>query len=133
MTETLLLYSQNEVIAIFKLFMDLFGFIVFTSIGVFTKELIFPEECTKRENFGLAILAGIISFAISVFYHEQLTVAGETAMFLLSVTIGFFISSFKNWFKDKTFFRIISKAIKNTNMATTSILDEIDKELNKDE
>lgn len=128
MSETLILYSQNELIAIFSLLIDLFIFVCATSIGVFTKELIFPKENTKKQNFGLAILAGIISFALTVIFKDQLTLAGEAVIFLLSIAIGFFIPSFKSWFGGKLLFKILFKGFfKN------SVITEIEKELDKEE
>lgn len=124
------LYSAGEINMVLKLISELISLILITSIGTFTREMIFPKENTFKQNIGLALMSGFVAFGINVFFQEMMTLA-YTA--LICFASGFFVPVFKDWFKGKTFFKIFTRVLKNTSDATSTIIDEVDKELHKDD
>ena len=129
MQELFTFYTPEEINAFIKLVTELVLLVVGTSIGTFTRELIFPKHNTLRQNIGLALVAGFISFGVMVKFEDKMTF--EYA-FLICVSLGFFVPLFKNYFKDKKLFKILFHAWNKTNSlasnVATGVAEEIDKE-----
>lgn len=124
------LYSPDEINNILKLVTELFMLIFATSIGTFTREMIYPKEHTFKQNIGFSLIAGFIALAVTVQFEDKLNLAYS---FLVCVGIGFFIPVFKGWLKGKKLFKIITKAINKTTSVTSNLLEEVEKELDEEE
>ena len=124
----MLLYTPEEINNAIKLVTELVLFIFATSVGTFTRELIFPKKNTFKENLGFGMLAAFIAFGV------MLKFPGLTLelLFLICVGIGFFIPAFESWFKGKKIFKIILKIINKTSNITNTTLEEIEKELGEE-
>lgn len=120
-----MLYSAEELNQGIKIVTELVLLIMATSIGVFTRELIFPSKNKFGKKIGFAILAGFIAFGIML----KFTGITLEILFLICIGLGFFICTFEGWFKDKKILKIILRIIKNTKTTLDSTIEEIDKEL----
>ena len=124
----MLLYTPEEINSAIKLVTELVLFIFATSVGTFTRELLFPEKNTFKKNLGFGIIAGFIAFGIMLKF-QGLTLE---LLFLICVGIGFFIPAFEHWFKDKIIFKLILRIINKTSNITSTALEEIEKELGEE-
>ena len=123
------LFSPEELNNLIKLVLNLSLLILGTSVGIFTRELIFPKDNSFKENVGLSLVAGIIAFGVSIRFPNITLEYG----FLLCFILGFMLPLFKDWMKDKTLFRIFFRAVKKTSDLKDNLIEEIDKEINKEE
>ena len=128
--ETVSLYSPDEVNAIIRLLAEFCTLLFGTSVGVFIREMIFPKQNTFRQNLGFSILSAVVALWLTVYFHNSLSLAYT---FVLTVATGFFIPTFKDWFRGKKIFRIIINAVKGASGMSDSIINEVDKELKKEE
>ena len=101
-----------------------------TSVGTFSREMIFPRENTFRQNVGWSILSGMVAFAITQSLKNSITIAFT---FMLAFAMGFFLPVFKDWISGKKIFKIAIKILKGVKSAGESALDEIEKELSDED
>lgn len=64
------IYTTEELYNLIKLVSQLIMLIMSTSVGTFTRELLFPKVNTVRENIGLSLVSGFIAFGILTRYSE---------------------------------------------------------------
>ena len=129
MNEVIRPYSVEEINAILRLVTELVVLIFATSVGTFSREMIFPDDNKFKQNVGLTLLASFIAFGITLKFEEHMTLPRT---FLLCVGLGFFTPAFKEWFRDKKIFKIVGKIIKSTSDVTSSIVDEVSDEIDKE-
>lgn len=124
------IYTPEEVNAVLELIIQ-FSILVFaTSVGTFTREMIYPDENTFSQSIGLLLLSAVIAFAVTIKFNEEITIAYT---FLICVASGFFVPAFKDWLKGKTLFQLLLRILKGMKNATDSAVDELDKKLEDDE
>ena len=117
----------NEMLRIIASFTLLF---FATTVGNFTRNLMFSIINPLRENIGMSLFSGFIAFGINIKYGDDMSLA---ISFLICVLIGFFTPSFKSWFKDKTILKFFIKAYRATSTVTDNILQNIDEKLDDDD
>jgi len=124
------LFTPEEINTAIRIVTEFAVFIFATSVGSFTRGLVYPDENNFKQNLGLTFLATLISFTLNQIFKETITMAFT---FIMSASLGFFIPAFKNWFKDKTLFKILFNVLRKTSDTTTTIIEEVGKELDKDD
>jgi hypothetical protein len=129
MQELFTFYTPEEINEFIKLITKLVLLVFGTSVGTFTRELLFPDSNTLRQNIGLALVSGFIAFGVMLRYSDVLTLEYS---FLICVFLGFFIPVFKNWFKGKKIFKIIFRAWNKTADIATNVMTEVGNELEKE-
>lgn len=126
-------FSPEEINAVIELVLKFITFVFATSVGTFTREMIYPQENTFKQNIGFSLLSAIVAFGLSILLENRLPKEDHNLalayIFLLCVAVSFFLPAFKDWLKGKNIFRIIARILKKTNDLTTTIIDEVDKEL----
>lgn len=130
MNELFTLYTPEEINELLKVFTSITMLTFATSLGTFSRELIFPKTNTLSENIGLAFVSGFIAFGLTLRYGDILTVEKS---FVLCTFLGFFLPVFKNWFKGKKIFKILFSVLNKTSDIASTAIDEINKELEKEE
>lgn len=123
------IFTPEQINEGIKFSVNLFLLILGTSVGTFTRELIFPKQNNFGENLGFCLFSGITVFGILLRFP---TLSLEYS-FLLCFFIGFFLPSFKNWFKDKQIFRMIFKIASVTKSTTDAVIETISEELEKEQ
>lgn len=122
------LLNPEDVNAFIKLIAELVLLIFGTSVGTFTRELVFPKANTFKQNVGLSLISGFLSFGILLKYPSL----SLEYIFLMTVSIGFFVPVFQDWFKGKKLFKILFRVLtKTADMASTTI-SEVHAELEKE-
>lgn len=96
--------------------------------GTTASQLIFRKG-RKRELIAFPILITLLSLLFS----NYLETFDETTLWGICGLAGFFIPSLKKWLKAKTLLRVIVKGANNAKSATEGILEEIEKEIDKDD
>jgi len=130
MQELLSLYSPEEINAAIKMVTSLGILVLATSLGTFTKELLFPKMNTFRQNIGLVLVSGFVALWVVVRYEEVMSVE---SVFLMCVALGFFVPGFKDWLKGNKIFKILFSIANKTSDVASIAIEEIHKELEKEE
>jgi len=122
-------YSPDEINATIKIVLGYALLVCATSLGVFTRGMIFPAINTAKQNIGYTLLSASISFAIMTIFYSSMTMG---IMFVLSIFIGFFLPAFSKLLEGTRLVRALGRAFKKTNSFKDNLIDEIDKELKDD-
>ena len=130
MQELLSLYSPEEINAAIKMVTSLGILVLATSLGTFTKELLFPKMNTFRQNIGLVLVSGFVALWVVVRYEDVMSVE---SVFLMCVALGFFVPGFKDWLKGNKIFKILFSIANKTSDVASTAIEEIHKELEKEE
>ena len=130
MQELLSLYSPEEINAAIKMVTSLGILVLATSLGTFTKELLFPKMNTFRQNIGLVLVSGFVALWVVVRYEDVMSVE---SVFLMCVALGFFVPGFKDWLKGNKIFKILFSIANKTSDVASIAIEEIHKELEKEE
>lgn len=108
---------------------NLFLLVLGTSVGTFTRELIFPKDNNIGENIGFSVFSGITVFGILQRFPD---ISVEYS-FLICFFLGFFLPSFKDWFQGKKLLRILTRVFKQTKSMKDAVIDSIAEELDNQE
>lgn len=127
MKETLIFSPEeiNELLRFLSVYLSLF---LGSSIGTYTKCMLFPSKNNFKQWVGLAILASLISLKIYLMLDET----SLPQIFLVCTTVGFVTPAFKSWFKGKKLVKIFINAFKKTNDLTSTLIDELGESLDKE-
>ena len=120
------IFTPEEINDILVIIVKIAIFVFTTSVGTFTRELVFPEENTAKQNIGWSVLSGFIAFGIATVFLKDVSLACSA---LICFGLGFFTPSFHTWFKDKTFFKIAVRSLNRATETSQVILEEVEREL----
>ena len=117
----------NEILRFIAVYLSLF---LGTSVGTYTKYMLFPSDNKFKQWVGLAALSSFVALRICLHLGDTLSLAGT---FLMCVSVGFTVPSLKSWFKGRKLLKIALRAFVKTNDLTSNLLDEVGDELEKEE
>ena len=113
----------NQVLPVLK---NMMIFTSFSAVGVYTKGMIFPELNNFRAKLGLSLLTSIIFLTVTYIFEIDILL-----MMIISPVVGFFIPSFKDWFKGKKIIKILFKGYRRAKKIQDAIEEGFEKEFDK--
>lgn len=102
-----------------------------TRVGVYTFTLMHSHnhKLTKNQVKGLSMLASFVAMGINYKFSSEIALVWS---FLLCIGTGYMLPFFRGWLDGKKIVRIFTKSYLQTKDFKSSVIENIDKELDKE-